>query len=289
MTPDSEPVPDSRFVTVDGVELHYTEWGDPDAPPVVCAHGLSRNSRDFDAFCRLLADDYRLLCPDMPGRGRSEWIPADGDPDDWYTAARMAGLCEGFCDELGLGGVRWVGTSMGGTLGMALAAGSMRDRIERLVLNDVGPAPGEDEAADEGIDRIVDYLTDPPAFDRLSELEAHYRDVYDTFSELTDREWRDLTVHSARRRDDGRWTPNYDPRVVAPLLTAEPAMDPWEMWEAIEAPTFVLRGVDSDILAERTFEEMRERREVESKVVDCGHAPMLNVPEQVDPVRTFLE
>lgn len=289
MTPDSEPVPDSRFVTVDGVEIHYAEWGDPDAPPVVCVHGLSRNSRDFDAFCRRLADDYRLLCPDMPGRGRTEWMSADADPDDWYTAARMAGLCERFCDELGLGSVRWVGTSMGGTLGMALAAGSMRDRIERLVLNDVGPAPGEDEAADEGIDRIVDYLTDPPAFERLSELEAYYRDVYDTFSELTDREWRDLTVHSARRRDDGRWTPNYDPRVVEPLLTAEPAMDPWAMWETIEAPTFVLRGVDSDILAERTFEEMRERRDIESKVVDCGHAPMLNVPDQVDPVRTFLE
>jgi pimeloyl-ACP methyl ester carboxylesterase len=288
VSPEREVTPVDRFVTVDGVELHYTEWGDPDAEPVVCVHGLSRNGRDFDAFCRRLADDYRLLCPDMPGRGRSEWMPGDGDPGDWYTAARMAELCVWFCDALDLERVRWVGTSMGGSLGMALAAGPLRERISHLVLNDVGPAPAEDEAADEGIDRIVDYLTDPPAFDRLSELEAYYREVYDTFSEMTDREWRDLTVHSARRRDDGRWTPDYDTRVVEPLLTEEPAMDPWEMWAAIAAPTYVLRGAESDILAEATFEEMRERRDVESQVVDCGHAPALNVPEQVDPIREFL-
>lgn len=284
----SEPVPERRFVTVDGVELHYTEWGEPGAEPIVCVHGLSRNARDFDPFCRRLADEYRLLCPDMPGRGASEWMPEGGDPASWYTAERMAGLCEEFCDELGLDSVRWVGTSMGGTLGMALAAGPMRDRISHLVLNDVGPSPEADEDAGEGIDRIVDYLTNPPAFDQLSALEAYFRDVYDTFSEMTDREWRDLAVNSARRRDDGRWTPDYDTRIVEPLLTADPAMDPWELWAAIEAPTFVLKGADSDILADATFAEMRERRDIESLEVDCGHAPALNVREQVDPIRTFL-
>lgn len=284
----SEPVPESRFVTVDGVELHYTEWGDPDAEPVVCVHGLSRHARDFDPLGRRLADEYRLLCPDMAGRGRSEWMPAGGDPGDWYTVDRLAALCEGFCDELALDDVRWIGTSMGGTLGMALAAGSMRERISHLVLNDVGPAPAADEEADEGVDRIVEYLTNPPAFDRLADLEAYFRDVYATFSEMTDREWRDLTVHSARRRDDGRWTPNYDTRIVEPVVTAEPAMDPWELWGAIDAPTFVLKGAESDILADATFAEMRERRDIEALEVDCGHAPALNVPEQIAPIRAFL-
>ncbi|HKJ60352.1 MAG TPA: alpha/beta hydrolase, partial [Halobacteriales archaeon] len=240
-----------EFVTVDGTELHYSAWGDADAPPVVCVHGLSRVGRDFDPLAERLADEYRLLCPDMPGRGSSEWAE-EGEAESAYTGAAMADLCESFCDELGLEELRWVGTSMGGTLGMALAAGSMRHRITHLVLNDVGPAPAADEEAQEGIERIIGYLTDPPTFRRLTGLEAFYRETYDTFSEMTDEEWRTFAVTSARRTEDGRFAPAYDPRVVEPLLTEEPAVDPWEMWEAIEAPTLVLKGRHSDILADDT-------------------------------------
>jgi pimeloyl-ACP methyl ester carboxylesterase len=276
------------FVTVDGTELHYSAWGDPDAPPVVCVHGLSRVGRDFDPLAERLEDDYRLLCPDMPGRGLSEWAE-EGAAEGVYTGAAMADLCESFCDELGLGELGWVGTSMGGTLGMALAAGPMRDRITHLVLNDVGPAPAADEDAEEGIERIVDYLTDPPTFRRLTGLEAFYRETYDTFSEMTDAEWRTFTVASARRVEGGRFAPAYDPRVVEPLLTEAPGVDPWDTWEAIEAPTLVLWGRHSDILADDTVAEMRERRpEVRTEEYDCGHAPALNVDAQVRPIEEFL-
>ena len=275
-----------EFVVAGDTELHYSAWGDADAPPVVCVHGLSRVGRDFDPLARRLADDYRVLCPDVPGRGLSEW--AD-DPESAYTGSALGERCVEFCDALDLDELRWVGTSMGGQLGMGLAAGPLADRITHLVMNDVGPAPGEDEDAAEGIERIVEYLSNPPAYDRLTDLEAFYRDNYDTFSEMSDDEWRRFTVTSARRTEDGQFSPAYDPDVVEPLLTEEQDTDPWAVWEAVDAPTLVLKGEHSDILADATFEEMRERRpDVETETFDCGHAPSLNVPEQNDPIERFL-
>ena len=277
-----------EFVTADGVELHYSAWGDPSDPPVVCVHGLSRAGRDFDPLARELDDDYRVLCPDVQGRGLSEWAP-EGAAEEWYAGSRLAETLVAFFDELGIEEARYVGTSMGGQLGMGLAAGPLADRISHLVMNDVGPAPAEDEDAREGIDRIVEYLTNPPEFDRFSELEAYYRETYSTFSGMTDAEWRVFTVGSARRTGEGGFAPAYDPRVVEPLLTEETDADPWAAWEAIDVPTLVLKGERSDILADETFEEMRERRpEIETVTVDCGHAPSLNVPEQVEPIRELF-
>lgn len=274
--------PTHRYVTLDGTELHYAEWGDADAPPLVCVHGLSRNGRDFDSLAAALADDYRVLCPDMPGRGESEWDLTRYDP------ASLSSLLVRFHEELGLESVRYLGLSMGGQLGIGLAAGELADRIERLVLVDIGPSAVEDEDAEAGIDRIIDYLTNPPSFDRLTELEAYFRDVYDTFSPMTDAEWRRLARTSARRTDDGRYTPNYDTRVVEPLLTAD-SPDQWALWDAVDAPVLVIRGERSDILSAETLSEMVERKpETETLIVDCGHAPALNVPEQTEPVREFL-
>lgn len=274
--------PTHRYVTLDGTELHYTEWGDADAPPLVCVHGLSRNGRDFDSLAAALTDDYRVLCPDMPGRGESEWDLTRYDP------ASLSSLLVRFHEELGLESVRYLGLSMGGQLGIGLAAGELADRIERLVLVDIGPSAVEDEDAEAGIDRIIDYLTNPPSFDRLTELEAYFRDVYDTFSPMTDAEWRRLARTSARRTDDGRYTPNYDTRVVEPLLTAD-SPDQWALWDAVDAPVLVIRGERSDILSAETLSEMVERKpKTETLIVDCGHAPALNVPEQTEPVREFL-
>ena len=272
-----------EFLTLDDVEIHYSAWGDADAPPVVCVHGLSRVGRDFDPLARALADDYRVLCPDMPGRGLSEWAPTH------YPPEAMVELLVAFYEELGLESTRYVGTSMGGTLGIRLAAEDLADRIDALVLNDVGPEPSEDEGAEEGIQRIIDYLTNPPTYDRFSGLEAYFREAYATFNEQTDAEWRRLTRTSSRRTDDGAFTPNYDTRIVEPVVTADPPGDPWARWEAVEAPTLVLRGAESDILGESTFEEMLRRRpETESLVVDCGHAPALNTDEQVAAVRSVF-
>lgn len=272
-----------EFRTLDGVEIHYSEWGDEDAPPVVCVHGLSRVGRDFDPLARDLADDYRVLCPDMPGRGLSEWAPTH------YSPEAMVDLLVAFYDELGLESTRYVGTSMGGTLGIRLAADDLADRIDALVLNDVGPEPSEDEGAEGGIQRIIDYLTNPPTYDRFTEMEAYFREAYATFNEQSDAEWRRLTRTSSRRTDDGQFTPNYDTGIVEPVVTAESERDPWALWEAVDVPTLVLRGEDSDILGEGTFEEMQARRpEVETLVVDCGHAPALNTDRQRSRVRSIF-
>jgi pimeloyl-ACP methyl ester carboxylesterase len=276
-----------NFVDVDGTELHYSMWGDMDAPPVVCVHGLSRVGRDFDFLAERLLNDYSVFCPDMPGRGLSQWAEED-EAESLYTASRMTELLVGFFNALDIDSARYVGTSMGGQLGMALAAGPLASRLSHLVLNDVGPAPAADEAAQEGIDRIISYLSDPPSFPRLSELETYYRETYATFSDLTDEEWRIFTVGSARRTRDGEFAPAYDPRVVKPLLTEEPDTDPWTIWETIATPTMVLKGERSDILADKTFNRMCKTRDIVTREYDCGHAPSLNVPEQVAPIQAFL-
>jgi pimeloyl-ACP methyl ester carboxylesterase len=277
------PSPTHHYRTLEGTEIHYTEWGDPDATPLVCVHGLSRTGRDFDPLAEALADEYRVLCPDMPGRGESEWDPDAYDPES------LGAVVVAFFETLELESAHYLGLSMGGQLGIGLVPGPLEDRVEKLVLVDVGPNPADDDAADEGIDRIVEYLTNPPTFDRFTDLEAYFRDVYDTFSEMSDAEWRNLARTSARRTDDGQFTPNYDTRIVEPLLMADTDADQWALFDAIEQPVMVVRGTDSDILAEETFEEMRERKpEMETLTVDCGHAPALNVPEQTDPVREFL-
>lgn len=285
-SPSQTPVaPTHDYVTLDGTELHYTAWGDADAPPLVCVHGLSRHGRDFDPLARALSDEFRVLCPDMPGRGESEWDP------DRYDAGSLGDLVVAFFEELALDGANYLGLSMGGQLGIGLVPGPLAERVETLVLVDVGPDPAGDEDAGEGIDRIVDYLTNPPAFDRVTELEAYFRDVYDTFSPMTDAEWRRLARTSARRTDDGRVTPNYDTRIVEPLLLAEydAVGDQWAQWDAIDVPVMVVRGERSDILPESTFREMVDRKPAtETLTVDCGHAPALNVPDQVEPIRAFL-
>lgn len=276
------------YVTVDGIELHYAAWGDPADPPVVCAHGLSRTGRDFDPLARALADEFRVLCPDMPGRGWSQWA----DPEA-YADEAMLERCVGFCDELGLDAVRWVGTSMGGGLGISLAAGPLRERLTHLVVNDVSPDPAAD-ASPEALGRIVEYVGDPPAFDTVTGLEAYYRELYEErFSRMTDVEWRRFATTSARRTDDGRVAPAHDPRIVQPLADDGGAdadrPDPYEAWASVDADLLVVRGTESDLLPADALARMLDRQpDADVLEVDCGHAPALNVPAQIDPVRAFL-
>jgi pimeloyl-ACP methyl ester carboxylesterase len=276
------------FVTVDGMEIHYSAWGDENAPPVVCGHGLSRVGRDFDPIARRLADTYRVLCPDMPGRGLSEW--AD-DPATEYTNAAMVERTVGFCDELNLDSIRWIGTSMGGGLGMALAGGPLADRITHLVVNDISPDPPND-ADSEALGRIIEYVPDPPIVETVTELETYYRETYEhLYSEMTDREWRRFTVTSMRRTDDGQVTAAYDPQIIQSLSEEEETdADPWEIWDAISAEIFILHGADSGILPRDALDEMLERQPgAETLEVDCAHAPALNVDEQIEPISDFFD
>lgn len=276
-----------RFAAVDDLEVHYSEWGESDAPPVVCVHGLSRVGRDFDPLARALEDDYRVVCPDLPGRGLSEWA----DDEERYTAGAMADLLVGFCDALDLESLSFVGTSLGGRLGTILSAGTLADRISHLVLNDPAlEVPSGDAAGDEGgRDRIRSYLTSPPTFDRLTELEGYYRDTYAAMSEQSDREWARFTRTSARRTDGGTVTPNYDTRIVDPLFDEAEGVDEWPVFEGADAEMLVIRAEASDVLHEPVFEEMLDRRpDADSMVVPGGHPPPLNREADHRRIRAFL-
>jgi pimeloyl-ACP methyl ester carboxylesterase len=260
----------------------YREWGHPLCPRVVvCVHGLTRNGRDFDALAMALCDRFRLLCPDMPGRGDSEWLP---DANDYvfptYLTTLTALLAHADVEQ-----VAWVGTSMGGLLGMVIAA-QRNTPVTRLVLNDVGPV-----IAPAALVRIGSYVGLDPVFESFAALEAHIREVSAPFGALSDAQWTELARTTARQSADGRWRLKYDPGIAAPFRSSAAPPDLWMVWDAIRCPTLLLRGAESDLLSPQTAAAMRARgpkpRMVEFPNV--GHAPMLLTPEQIAPVAAFLE
>ena len=270
----------SNYLVCEGRELHYMEWGAGHADTVIAWHGLARTGRDMDDLAAQLSARYRVICPDTIGRGLSQWSPF---PEQEYCLAFYGRLA--LMDSLGVREAHWIGTSMGGALGIHLAAGALRGRIRRLVLNDIGPKLGAAAVA-----RIRAYAGNPPQFDRVSELEQYFRTIYQPFGRLTDEQWRRLTESSTRRTADGKVTPHYDPKMVLQFECHPNDYDLWEAWDAIDVPTLCLRGVTSDLLLPETADEMRQRgpRAVVVTIAGCGHAPALNVPEQLDLVERFL-
>ncbi len=276
------------FTTVDGLEIHHTAWGDDSAPPVVCVHGLSRNGRDFDPIAAELSSTYHVLCPDLPGRGLSEW----SDDTSRYTNASMIELLIAWLDSQDLDTIRWIGTSMGAGLGMALAGGPLGDRITKLVINDMCPDPGTD-AEPAAIERIATYVGAPPVVDTISEFESYLREIYGgRVSPMTDAEYRRMAVTSSRRTDDGRITANYDPAIVDGLTQApndDSGGDPWAVYESIDADICLVQGTESAICTDSTFERMTAiHPDCSTLRVACGHHPALNTPELIAPVATFL-
>ena len=272
----------SRYLACEGREIHYTEWGSGNAETVIAWHGLARTGRDMDEIAAHLAPRYRVICPDTIGRGFSQWSP---HPEDEYCLAFYGRLAVSLADQLGLSTFHWLGTSMGGAIGIHLAAGALKSRIRRLVLNDIGPKLGES-----AVQRIRSYAGNPAQFDRLSELEQYFRTIYKPYGWLSDEQWRRLTETSARRTPDGKVTPHYDPKMVLQFERHPDDYDQWEEWDSIEVPTLCLRGETSDLLPAEVAEEMRKRgpRAVVVTIPGCGHAPALNVPDQLALVERFL-
>jgi len=252
------------------------------AQTVVCVHGLTRNGRDFDALAgSLVGLGRRVACPDVVGRGASDWL---ADPAHYALpqyCADMAALVA----RLDVGTVDWVGTSMGGLIGMLLAA-MPGTPIRRLVLNDVGPfVPGP------GLAAIAAGLEDR-AFDDLEALEAHLRQVAAGFGPLTDAQWRHLTEHGWRRLPDGRLARNHDPAIAAPLRAAPPAdVDLWPVYDAVGCPVLVIRGAESAVLTAETAADMAARGPKAEVVTlpGIGHAPALMADDQIALVRDFLD
>lgn len=261
--------------------LRWWEWGPEDGAPVLCVHGLTRTGRDFDMLARALAGQgRRVLCPDLPGRGASDWMP---DPALYIPPTYMTALSH-LLARLD-GPVDWVGTSLGGICGM-VAAALPGNPVRRLVLNDVGshvPQPA--------IARIRDYIGDTPAFADLVALEAYLRRVHAPFGPLTDAEWRHLAETSARPADSGSsLVLHYDPAIAVPMRAAEPAaMDLSAFWGHVTAPTLLIRGAESDLLLAETAQEMARRPQVRlAEIPGCGHAPALMDAAQVALVSEFL-
>ena len=272
----------SKYALCEGREIHFMDWSEKRAEVVVAWHGLARTGRDMDELAAHLSKHYRVLCPDTIGRGLSQWSP---EPEREYCLDFYGRIAVSLLDQLQIKTCAWVGTSMGGAIGLRLAAGALKGRIRRLVLNDMGP-----KIADAAVERIRSYAGTPPRFDRLSELEQYFRTIYKPYGWLSDEQWRRLAETSARRLPDGGITTHYDPNMVLQFVHHPRDYDQWEAYDRIEAPTLCLRGEHSDLLLAETAEEMKRRgpRAEVVTIAGCGHAPALNVPDQLSLVERFL-
>lgn len=266
-----------------GLTLRYLAWGEPDAPRrVVAVHGLTRNAHDFEALATALAArGCHVVCVDVAGRGGSGWL---ADPRQYVVPVYAVQLAR-FVQTLGLEGADWIGTSMGGMIGMVLAAGD-RPPMRRLVLNDVGPFVPKAALA-----QVKAYLGLDLRFASLEDLESHLRLIHAGFGPLTDAQWRSLARHSSRETPEG-WRLHYDPAIRVPFAEAAAEdIDMWELWDRIGCPTFVLHGAMSPILTADTIAAMRQRgpRATVVTVPGVGHAPALMAPDQIELVARWLE
>lgn len=277
----TEPV--SRYLVCEGRELHFTEWGAAHAPAVIAWHGLARTGRDMDEVAAHLSKQgWRVICPDTIGRGLSQWSP---EPVAEYCLAFYVKLAVSLVDQLQLDRFGWLGTSMGGAIGLRAAATALRGRVERLLLNDIGP-----RLAPSAVERIRSYAGAPPAFATMGELERYFRSIYAPYGWLSDTQWRRLAETSVRRLPDGRLTPHYDPAMVGQFVHHPSDYDQWEAWDSLDIPVLCLRGESSDLLEPEVAQAMRERgpRAQLIEVPGCGHAPALNVPAHFEWVEGFF-
>ncbi len=263
--------------------MAYTEWGDPANPQVlVCVHGLSRNGHDFDDLSRAMAGSHRIVCPDIVGRGRSDWLR---DPSGYGVPQHVADMMV-LIARLDVEAVHWLGTSMGGLIGMVLAS-LPGTPVSRLLLNDVGPV-----VSAESIRRIGEYIGRAPKFSGLDDAERYIRAVSAPFGALNDAQWRALTVSSVRPMADGGLEMIYDPAIADSFhrATAGGVVDLWPMFDRVRCPTRVVRGELSDLLSTEVAQAMTARGPHPDlvEVSGVGHAPMFMDEAQIAIAREFF-
>jgi len=274
--------PRFSFVPVMDHEVHVTEWGDPRNPPLVMWHGLARTGRDFDELADALSDTYFVLCPDTIGRGLSSW---SNNPEAEYCIEYLTGIAVDLLDHYQIGRTAWIGTSMGGLIGMRMASGPLADRLTCLIINDIGP-----EIPQEAIDRILQYAAELPVFERMSEVENWLRTIYQPFGPASDEFWRRMVRSSVRRKDDGHFTIHYDPNIVMQFSKSAHELNSWDRYERISLPTHMVWGQQSDILTAEIVTRMQAMgpKPDVTRIEDCGHAPSLSRPEDIEIVRATL-
>lgn len=267
--------------------MAYTEWGDPENERVlVCVHGLTRSGRDFDRVATALSDVYRVVCPDVVGRGQSDWLP---EPSRYGIPQYVADMTT-LIARLDVESVDWFGTSMGGLIGMALA-GLTGTPVRKLLVNDVGP-----HIEPAALARIGSYVGQPVRFASLDEGIDHAALLAASFGPLTLDEWREINTPLLRQRDDRAWEFRYDPGIAVPFTASTPEANTageamlWHLFEAAKCPVLVVRGALSDLLSRETVAQMVARgHEVSSvEIPGVGHAPAFLDPQQIGIARQFF-
>jgi pimeloyl-ACP methyl ester carboxylesterase len=264
------------------VTIGYTEWGKPDAAQtIICVHGLTRNARDFDYLAKTLADrDARVLALNMVGRGTSSWLT---DPMGYIVPAYVGHALQ-FLKEQRIESVDWVGTSMGGLIGMLIASAE-NNPIRRLVLNDIGPFISQAALA-----QLKTYVGRDPHFATLKEAEDYLRNIHAGFGPLTDAQWRHLAGHSVREAEEGLRL-HYDPQIKVPYAQmADADVDLWALWEKINCPTLLLRGSESQLLTADTAARMATTgpEAMLATIAGVGHAPALMADDQIALIADWL-
>ena len=265
-------------------EVHYLDWGPQDAATaVVCIHGYSGNARDFDYLARALAADRRVVCIDVAGRGDSDWLRS---PLEYHFPQFVADI-HGVLRSLGIREVDWVGTSMGGLLGM-MAASAPGIPVRRLVLNDIGAYVPLD-----ALQAIARNLDGPTRFDSLDAVEAHLRHTHREWGDLEDEQWRHFAVHGSRALDDGGLRLHYDPQIARlarpfPLATG---LFMWDAWYRVRCQVLLLRGETSAIFPASVAEAMVAAKPDTqwTEIEGCGHVPALMSDDQIGIIRNFLD
>lgn len=266
-----------------GHMVRWTEWGDPDNPKVLlCAHGLSRNARDFDYLATTMAHRYRVICPDYPGRGESDWL---SNPNDYHNEQYLRDTFV-ILDALSFDQLDWVGTSMGGLIGMAVAS-MPENPISKMVINDVGPFIPAD-----ALNLIGDYLGIHPEFVDQDAAIEYFKTVYASFGVLDEEHYQHFVTHGVCAAKNGNgYVLNYDPAIIDQFVGTEFGdIDIWEVWDKITIPVLIIRGKKSSLLLPQTMEQMKHRNGKAESIEfdDCAHAPSLMVEEQIRAISDWL-
>jgi esterase len=275
------PIPPSKVVELNGLRIHYLDWGPASAAPVVCVHGYTSSAQAFNAPARHFQARFRLVVPDVRGHGESAWSPTGA-----YQYADQVGDLAAFVDALGLGQFTLIGTSMGGIIAMAYA-GEHPDRLRSLVVNDIGPD------AETGSQRITETVgSRPEEFATLDEAMAYRRSVSPITAGRSEDDQRELALGVLRQRPDGRWIWKMDPAYIRQRVQHGPPQRPtlWPVLQRLPCPTLVIWGTDSDVLSEeqalRMVETLPKGQLV--SVPGVGHAPTLMEPAALSALERFL-
>jgi pimeloyl-ACP methyl ester carboxylesterase len=262
-------------------KIHYLEWGNSRNPKVIiCVHGLSRNARDFDFLAQELAKDYRVISVDMPGRGLSDHFASS----EFYNFSQYVTDLVTLIARMDVSSLDWIGTSMGGLLGMIIAS-KPNNPIKRLVLNDIGPF-----VSSESMIKIRNYIGITPNLQNFEKATKYISQILRPFGDLSSEQWQHLALHSTKQLEDGSYILSYDPKIATAFSENPQDIDLWNFWNEVSCPTLLLRGEKSEILTQEIAKKMQDEKGqiTFAEFKNIGHAPSLMEEEQIEVIRNWL-